>query len=152
MRKKFCANKKSFRGFTLIEILIVVAIIAILSSIVLIGIGPTQQLGRDARRVSDLHSIQTALELYYARNGNYPALLSDLTSAIIGANAIPVDPSTKATYGYSPQNGNQSYLLWANLENSNGSAFQGYIPPTGCDNSLNGSPAWKASSTYCLTL
>lgn len=142
MRKKFYTNKASRGGFTLIEILIVVAIIAILSSIVLVGIGPTEQLGRDARRVSDLHSIQTALELYYAKIGSYPGALSDLTSDIIGANAIPVDPATKQSYGYSTPSGNQSYLLSATLENKNGSAFQGYTAPTGC------SPA----PMYCLTL
>ena len=49
------------KGFTLIEILIVVAIIAILASIVLVGLGPTQQSGRDARRLSDLHEIQNGL-------------------------------------------------------------------------------------------
>ena len=59
------------RGFTLIEILIVVAIIAILASVVLIGLGPTQRSGRDARRISDLSEISNALELYYQSNGTF---------------------------------------------------------------------------------
>ncbi len=140
----------SVKGFTLIEILIVVAIIAILASIVLVGIGPTQQLGRDARRVSDLHSIQTGLELYYAKSGSYPADLATLsTSGVIGANAIPTDPSAPhSSYGYSVSADGQSYLLWANLENANGSSFQGYVAPSGCSNVAG----YKASSTYCLTL
>jgi len=139
------------KGFTLIEILIVVAIIAILSSIVLIGIGPTQQLGRDARRASDLHAIQVALSLYFTKNGAYPAtgnLYSSMTAAIIGGNAMPTDPSTHAQYGYSSVAPFSTYLLWANLENSNGSLWQGYTAPAGCA-SVAG---YVASSTYCLTL
>ena len=65
-------QKKSQQGFTLIEILIVVAIIAILASVVLVGLGPTQAQGRDARRISDLREVQTGLELYYNKNGVYP--------------------------------------------------------------------------------
>ena len=42
------------KGFTLIEILVVVAIISILASVVLVGLGPTRKIGRDARRISDL--------------------------------------------------------------------------------------------------
>ena len=56
----------------MIEILIVVAIIGILASVVLVGLGPTQQSGRDARRLSDLHEVQNAIELYYQKYGIYP--------------------------------------------------------------------------------
>ena len=66
------------KGFTLIEILIVVAIIAILASVVLVGLGPTQQAGRDARRISDLHEVQNGLELYYNKCGYYPGTSSSL--------------------------------------------------------------------------
>ena len=63
---------KQTQGFTLIEILIVVAIIAILASVVLVGLGPTQQAGRDARRISDLQETQNGLELWYNSCGIYP--------------------------------------------------------------------------------
>lgn len=62
------------KGFTLIEILIVVAIIAILASVVLVGLGPTQQAGRDARRLSDIREVQNGLELYYNKCGYYPGV------------------------------------------------------------------------------
>ena len=67
---------KGRQGFTLIEILIAVAIISILASVVLVGLGPTQQSGRDARRLSDLHEIQTSLELFYNKCGYYPGSLN----------------------------------------------------------------------------
>ncbi len=54
-------TKQERKGFTLIEILIVVAIIAILASVVLVGLAPTQREGRDARRISDLAQVQNGL-------------------------------------------------------------------------------------------
>jgi prepilin-type N-terminal cleavage/methylation domain-containing protein len=54
-------NKK---GFTLIEVLTVVAIIGLLASIVLVGLGSFRTRGRDTRRIADLRSTQNALELY----------------------------------------------------------------------------------------
>lgn len=63
-------NKK---GFTLIELLVVISIIAILSVIGLTVYGQAQKMARNAKRISDLKAVATALELYYSQNGNqYP--------------------------------------------------------------------------------
>lgn len=60
------------RGFTLIELLVVIAIIGLISSIVLASVNSARAKSRDARRMSDLTQIRTALELYYDANGTYP--------------------------------------------------------------------------------
>jgi type II secretion system protein G len=73
------------RGFTLIEILVVVAIIGILSSVVLASLYTARIKANDVRRKSDLHQIVTALELYNTKNGSYPTT---------GATA----PNNSATY------------------------------------------------------
>ncbi len=59
-------------GFTLIELLVVVAIIGLLSSVVLVSLNSARKKARNAKRVADIHQIQSALELYYLDNNSYP--------------------------------------------------------------------------------
>jgi type II secretion system protein G len=66
-------HKKSNRGFTLIELLVVISIISLLASVVLAALNSARSKARDAKRMSDLHQIQLALELYYNANGSYPS-------------------------------------------------------------------------------
>ncbi len=56
----------------MIELLVVISIIALLAAIILASVGVARAKSRDARRISDLHSIQVALEEYYADHGSYP--------------------------------------------------------------------------------
>jgi len=63
---------KKARGFTLIELLVVIAIIGILASIIAVSLGSARAKGRDAKRISDIRTIQLALEEYYNDNGSYP--------------------------------------------------------------------------------
>jgi prepilin-type N-terminal cleavage/methylation domain-containing protein len=61
-------------GFTLIELLVVIAIIGILSAVVLASLNTARAGARDAKRLADMHSLQTALELYEIdNNGSYPS-------------------------------------------------------------------------------
>ena len=92
------------KGFTLIELLVVVAIIGILATVVLASLDSARSRARDAKRLSDIRTIQTALEAYYLENGTYPLLnvpngswigshldhWSDLEAAL--GTALPVDP------------------------------------------------------------
>jgi len=65
-------NTKYRQGFTLVEMLIVIAIIAVLSTLILRGIGGALPKSRDARRIGDLRNVQSSLELFYSKQGTYP--------------------------------------------------------------------------------
>jgi prepilin-type N-terminal cleavage/methylation domain-containing protein len=60
------------KGFTLIELLVVIAIIGLVSSIVLVNVKNARSLANDAKRISGVRQLMTALELYRLANGSYP--------------------------------------------------------------------------------
>jgi len=61
------------RGFTLVEILVVIAIMAVLMTIAVTSIGGARRQSRDVKRVADVREIQIALELYSNERDGYPA-------------------------------------------------------------------------------
>lgn len=147
------------RGFTLIEVLIVIAIIGILASVVLVGLGPIQKQGRDSRRVSDLRQTQNGLELYFNRNGRYPAAATwtDLRNALIGGGIgvsnVPNDPRNVApyVYQYGTDVSGSSYTLGAQLEDTNNPVLQDDID--GTVNGVNcGSGSPETPPVYCVQI
>jgi prepilin-type N-terminal cleavage/methylation domain-containing protein len=60
------------KGFTLIELVIVIAVIGILATIALTAVSTAQARARDAQRLSDIGQIQIALKIFFARNDRYP--------------------------------------------------------------------------------
>ena len=69
-------NKK---GFTLIELLVVISIIGLLSTMAVIALNNARQKARDAKRISDIKQIQTALELYFNDKNAYPTAKDGIT-------------------------------------------------------------------------
>ena len=125
-------SRVKLSGFTIVEILIVVVVIAILASISMVAYGGVQARARDAQRQQDTRIIAQALEMYYLDNGNYPAAScsancvvnegwsttndgswSNLASALVPKyiSELPSDP--KPTTGSSPvQSGNYGYAYF----------------------------------------
>jgi len=112
-------TKKNF-GFTLIELLVVVVLIGLLTSIGVFSYSSTNQKARDGRRQADLEQIRTALEIYRADNGVYPADLNLLVPDY--TKALPSDPKdTEFNYYYTNPDAptNRTYQLCAHMEVGN---------------------------------
>jgi len=65
-------NKSNNRGFSLVELLVVISIIGILSSIAVVSLNTARTKARDALRKGDMAQIRTAMNLYYDDNQGYP--------------------------------------------------------------------------------
>lgn len=151
MRTSVSSNKK---GFTLIELLVVIAIIGLLSTLAVIALGSARTKARDAKRLSDLKQVQTALELYYTDKAAYPtaadgitlggatALCLDNTTAGWAATCtspymglVPKDPGS-TSYTYTSANGS-TYTITATLEGDMGGLTAGGVQasPSGLKNS-----------------
>lgn len=66
-------KKVTQKGFTIVELLIVIVVIGILAALVITTYSGIQQRARDTERQTDLKALQGHLETYYTDNGSYPA-------------------------------------------------------------------------------
>lgn len=121
------------RGFTLVELLVVISIMGILTIIVSSGFVTSQQRSRDAARKTNLKSLSDSLNLYYADNGVFPmaGYINGLISSE-GEFSTEINPTKTVVYmkklPKEKTNGNQPFLyevsgtfksfrIYANLEN-----------------------------------
>lgn len=93
-------NKNS--GFTIVELLIVIVVIGILAAITIVAYNGIQQRSRDARRLSDITSVNKALQLYYADNGSYPVTAASFGNGLSDANCTVGSKSTNWVPGLVP--------------------------------------------------
>jgi prepilin-type N-terminal cleavage/methylation domain-containing protein len=163
-------RSKFSKGFTLVEILVVVAIIGILAGVVLTNLTSGRTRARDTERLQDLKTIQGELETYYAQNGKYPRAIdfcghsppvfsneSCWQSFIRDTTLLPTMPQDPLNTGnncgttagcyvymYCQYNTAQSYVLEANLENAPSTVY-------GNPSSLNSACAAGGPNWYWVT-
>ncbi len=148
-------------GFTLIELLVVIAIIGLLASMILVALNNGRQRARDARRLSDLYQVRTALEMYYNGPGqetypieacydgwagnceacgySYISCWNDLAAKLSPFLKLPDDPLNAGTfsgYWYQTKKGGQGYIFEMYPELLGGNKDDGCDPE---------SPEW-----YCI--
>ena len=118
-------SRKDKSGFTMIELLIVISIIAVLAGISIFALQGARESGRDAKRKADLEAIRGAMEIFKADCNQYPTNLNQLLSgpAAICApssnvymQAIPIPPEGG---NYNSNLTATTYQLCATLEGSN---------------------------------
>lgn len=108
-------RKMNQKGFTIIELLVVIVIIGILVALTLPNLFSAQARGRDTDRKNELKNVQQKLESYFNDNDSYPATQADLGDADITADEL--EGPRDDPYTYTSPDG-QSYTLEAELENA----------------------------------
>ncbi|MBI5306642.1 type II secretion system protein [Candidatus Wolfebacteria bacterium] len=162
-------NYKTKKGFTLIEMLIVIAIISILSSVFLVGLRGFRAGAYDARRLADIQKVQSYLEIYYTSKRVYPSGISNWGDNSCGGSSlcsalktiakvpgIPNDPIAAQSYKYCvDSSNNQSYIISATLSTADHSVFnepstyKGDLTGYTCT-SDSGAPVDCSAPNFCI--
>ena len=103
------------QGFTLIELMIVIAIIGILAAVAIPQLTGVRGEANVSAVQSELKNLQTSLEMYYVQNSSYPGALTDM-SDISSGDDILSGPQGQS-YNYSPGGSNQTYTIdWTSAD------------------------------------
>lgn len=147
--------KRRNGGFSLMEIMIAMAILAIVSGVLIGNFFTSLVKGRDSGRKQALKQISNALELYYNDHKSYPTGTalpwgsSFTDGSTIYMQTLPADPKASSNFSYTynyvanpPAGGGSGYRLYACLENTNDPSYVLYPTPgltcgSGCANSNN---------------
>ncbi|MCA1807440.1 MAG: type II secretion system GspH family protein [Actinobacteria bacterium] len=133
-------TKLQQKGFTIIELLIVIVVIGILATITAVALGGANARARDAKRESDVKSLQTAIEAYYTIEGssNYPTEANMNDTAFRDANFQGLDESV-----YQDPNAADSTL--ATTPTADQYAYE--ATPAGCDNTTTNCDGYTLTIT-----
>lgn len=86
------------KGFSLVELLVVITIIAILSVVAYTALGGQTAKARDSRRMQDIATIQSALEIYFVSNNRFPAPIAYVDTTVEWGYNAAVEPTLSNTF------------------------------------------------------
>ena len=142
-------KKQLQKGFTIVELLIVIVVIGILAALVLNTFSGVQRRARDTERQTDINSVATQLEVYYNDNGFYPTLAdlqdSTPTTGWVATNLKGIDLNALVAPGDVPAANANSFIGSATPTQYD----YGYVPtPASCDNAATATNCTKFTLYY----
>jgi len=153
------SKRQTHSGFTIVELLIVIVVVAILAAISIVAYSGVQSRARDAERSTEMKTIEEALALYFMDNGGYPncsggtyvptTAVGGCTTAGLAAalvpkylNATPAEPinSGRDVYQYAfgyrktgattyTGDASSNYITGMHLETVSGNINSGWVAP-----------------------
>lgn len=130
------------RGFTIVELLIVIVVIGILAALVITTFTGIQQKARNTDRENDVRILHQQLEAYYAQNGRYPTLANLNDSTFRSDNMRGMDDDTLRD-----PKGSDAALVAAPAANSYAYAATG-DGGVACDNTSVDCTGYTLTATY----
>ena len=103
----FRTHSNQGAGFTLLEIMVTVSIVAILTTVVVASFGTAREQARDAQRQTDLRTVEAALALYKNKYGMYPAGCRDVPTTDINVPQF----SGQVGSAYACPSGSEQYIV-----------------------------------------
>ena len=138
------------RGFTIVELLIVIVVIAILATITIVSFNGIQQRAREVQLSSDINGIKKAMELYKADQGEYVSCTSGNSECNyfpdIRSQLVPQYASTLSSYPFAYVNPGLSFDRWGMRYLKNNPPYN--LSET-CKFGSNMSAAWYGAAPEC---
>lgn len=173
MKKIYFSN----RGFTLVELMVSIGIMALLTGIIMANLTSSRAKARDAKRISDVGQIQLALELYFDRCNEYPSVVGsgvdvngtqtiNTTSSCTTSggstvnistflNPIPTPPgvTTQTVYIYAVNPARTDYVVMTQLEGYSETLKDDVdgVPLGGVNCGTAGNGQGTSELLYCVT-
>lgn len=106
------------KGFTLVELLVSISIIATLTAILLPNFIGARERAKDSQKIEDMTAIKNALRMYYNDHQSYPpgTAITNVESAYLSPYMAP----SGVGYTYSQTNTGDGFRIWAYLDSGQG--------------------------------
>ncbi|MDO8591795.1 MAG: type II secretion system protein [bacterium] len=134
-------KKAAAKGFTIVELLIVIVVIGILAALVVVTYNGIQQKARDTERKTDINALHGQLEAYQAQNGKYPTL--DNINNVSPADFRSTDMKGLDPAALQDPKGTAQTLVAAPAANDYAYA----VLPAGCDNAATDCTSYTLTAT-----
>lgn len=136
--------KKNNKGFTIVELLIVIVVIGILALLVITTYSGIQAKARNSKRQNDIQAIQTQLEAYFTEQGHYPSRANMNDSSWLSSNLKSLD----TTALQDPSNTSKTLVASPVAKSYAYEPNQGDASSTSCESDATGCAAYTLTATY----